>query len=128
MSATISAVDCELEARFPLSSGSDCESDMVDAFTSHSSGSDRRSEVRWLEIRTRRDLPYFGSQRVEHQVAGGTEHAADVCDLKTIALHLQVSNHCDGRVSQLSATIRDDLERHFVFCFCCFNNVSTKTG
>src|SRR5215213_10912674 len=100
---------------------------MVDAITRHSSGSDGRSEVRRLKVRTRRDLPHFGAQRVEHQIAGRSEHTTDVGDLKTLAFHLQVSNHCGGRKPELSPTINNDLKRDLVVCFRRVNNVPAKS-
>src|SRR5215212_10698094 len=99
---------------------------MVDAFTRHSSGSNGRSEVRRLEKRTRRDLPHFSTQRVEHQVARRSKDTADVSNLKALALHLQTSNHCDSREPELSAAISNDLERYCVVCLRCFNNVSAE--
>ena len=39
---------------------------------------------------------HLGAQRVEHQIAGRAENTANVSNLKTIALHLQVTNHGDG--------------------------------
>src|ERR1044071_4692646 len=99
MSATISAVDCELrsfERGFSCSVigsavsvlilcryGSDCESDVIDTFTSHSSGSNSRSEVGRLKIRTRRDLFHLVAQRLEQQIARRTKHATHVRNLKS---------------------------------------------
>ena len=100
---------------------------MVDAFTRHSSGSHGWSEVRRLKIRARRDLPHFGAQRVEHQIAGRSEHTTDVCNLKTLAFHLQISNHCDSRKAEFSATVRNNLERHRVVSLGCINDVSAET-
>ena len=144
MSATISAVDCELrsfERGFSCSVigsavsvlilcryGSDCESNVVDTFTSHSSGSDSRSEVGRLKIRTRSDLFHFVAQSLEHQIARRTKHAADVRDLKLIAFHLQATNHSDCSVAQFSATIGDNLQCHFVIRLRGIDHVSTKTG
>src|SRR6185436_9993919 len=140
MSATISAVDCELrsfERGFSCSVigsalsvvifRSDCESNMIDAFTCHSSGSFGGSEVGWLEIRARRNLSDLRAQRVKHQVAGGTKDTADVRDLKTVALHLQMANHGDCRQSELRATIGNNLQRHRIVCLCCINHVPAKT-
>jgi hypothetical protein len=101
---------------------------MVDAFTRHSSGSHGRSEVRRLEIRARRDLPHLAAQWLEHQIARRSKHATDVSNLKTFSLHLQISNHCDSREPELSATISDDPERHCVVCFRGVNNISAEAG
>src|SRR5687768_17257903 len=130
MSATISAVDLELRSSergfdcsvtgsagsvviLPLRSN--CESDVINTFTSHSSGSDGRSEVRWLKKCPRSNLPDFLTQRVEHQLTRCSEDATNVSNLKTIALHLQMANHCDCRTSKLRATIGYDLKRHRIF-------------
>jgi hypothetical protein len=107
--------------------GSNCESDVIDTFTRHSSGSDRWSEVRRLKKRSRRDFSDLSAQRVEHQVAGRTKNSTHVSDLKTIALHLQMANHSDCGVAQFSATIRDDLQRHFIFRLRRIDNVPAKT-
>ncbi len=100
---------------------------MVDAFTRHSSGSHGWSEVRRLEIRTRRDLPHFGAQRVEHQIPRRAEHTTDVSNLKSIALHLQISNHRDSREPELSATVSNNLERDCVVRLGCVNDVTAET-
>src|ERR1041384_5760456 len=144
MSATISAVDCELrsfERGFSCSVigsavsvlilcryGSDCESDMVDTFTSHSSGSDSRSEVWRLKIRQRRDLFHLVAERLQHQIARRTKHAADVRYLKSVALHLQMTNHCDCGMAQFSAAIGNDLQRHLIVRLRRIDYVSTETG
>jgi 5-formyltetrahydrofolate cyclo-ligase len=95
--------------------GSNCESDVVDTFTRHSSGSDRWSEVRRLKKRSRRNFSDFSAQGVEHQVARRTKDSTHVSDLKTLALHLQMTNDCNCGVPEFRATIRNDLQRHFIF-------------
>jgi hypothetical protein len=100
---------------------------MVDAFTGHSSGSHGRSEVRRLEVRTRRDLSHFGAQGVEHQVARRSENTTNVSNLKTLALHLQVSNDGDRRTSELISSISNNLERDGIAGLGCVDNISAET-
>jgi hypothetical protein len=101
---------------------------VVYTLTRHSSGSLGWSEMRWLEKRSRRNLLDFSAQSVEHQVARRTEHTANVRDLKTLALHLQVTNDRNRGVTELSATIGNDPLGNFIFRLRRVNYVSTKTS
>src|SRR5688572_20991846 len=100
---------------------------MVDTFTRHSSGSFGWSEVRRLEKRSRRNFPDFGAQSVEHQIAGRPKNTANVRDLKTVALHLQMTNYSHRGVTEFGATIGNDLQCHLILRLGCVNHVSAKT-
>src|SRR5215207_6675094 len=99
---------------------------MVDTFTGHSSRSLSRSEVGRLEKRPRRNLPDFGAQSVEHQVAGRPENTADVRNLKAVTLHLQVTYYCYCREPKLRTPVGNDLLGHLVLCLRCIDYISAK--
>src|SRR4029453_3281696 len=145
MSSTIRAVDSELrsfvrvfscsvtgsESRFSVAiftEESDCESNVVNMFASHSSGSYGWGEMRRLKIRTWRPPLHLDPDCFENQIAAGYENASDMRNLKLFALHRQITDRRDGHQRQLCCRFLDNLLRYLIVTLRSIDYVFSKAG
>jgi hypothetical protein len=83
--------------------------------------------MRWLKKCPGRDFACFAAKSFKHQFPGCAKHATNVGDLKTLALHLQMSNDGNRSKPELGATIGDNLQGDLIAVSSGVHHVTAKT-